>query len=410
MPDIKISQLNEMPSADLSDSDILVINDVSVSTTKSITFGNLLSDFSKNVVDSASGAKCTGDFTVDNELIVGGDFTTTATMNVADINADSVKCANALDTQIIKNTETTSVVFENNIKLADNLEIRVGESNDMKLRHDGTNSIVEELGTGSLIVQANTGVAIRNATSGKNFLTTNRTGTNGGKIRLWWQKDSDADGTHDGEHYLRFETDPKGLDIYGQVDWYNVDNDENKGQLFNVHDSSGTAQWFAGLSQDNIAGVGNSISMVMGFGAAAFAFKVDSDAITPALGYSNQASTISGADGGTNLGSTLVRWGDINMKEHLNIFNGTAPSASVAEGVILYAEDVASSSELKVRDEAGNVTTLSPHNFELIPQGPSEDMAWSYYSEKDGKRINVDMLKAIRVLERLSGEQLVFED
>lgn len=90
MPDIKISQLNEMPSVDLSDSDILVINDVSVSTTKSITFGNLLSDFSKNVVDSASGYKCTGDFTVDNELIVGGDFTTTATMNVADINADSV--------------------------------------------------------------------------------------------------------------------------------------------------------------------------------------------------------------------------------------------------------------------------------------------------------------------------------
>ena len=35
-------------------------------------------------------------------------------------------------------------------------------------------------------------------------------------------------------------------------------------------------------------------------------------------------------------------------------------------------------------------------------------MAWSYFSERDGKRINVDMLKAIRVLEKLSGEQLVF--
>ena len=69
---------------------------------------------------------------------------------------------------------------------------------------------------------------------------------------------------------------------------------------------------------------------------------------------------------------------------------------------------VSSSSELKVRDEAGNVTTLSPHNFDLIPEGPSEDMAWSYYSERDGKRINVDMLKAVRLLEQLSGEQLVF--
>ncbi len=92
----------------------------------------------------------------------------------------------------------------------------------------------------------------------------------------------------------------------------------------------------------------------------------------------------------------------------LTLFNGTAPSASVTNGVVLYAEDESSSSELKVRDEAGNVTTLSPHNFDLIPEGPSEDMAWSYYSEKDGKRINVDMLKAVRLLEQLSGEQLVF--
>ena len=90
------------------------------------------------------------------------------------------------------------------------------------------------------------------------------------------------------------------------------------------------------------------------------------------------------------------------------IFNGTAPTGSVTNGVILYAEDVSSSSELKVRDEAGNVTTLSPHNFELIPEGPSEDMAWSYYSERDGKRINVDMLKAIRLLEKISGEKLVY--
>jgi hypothetical protein len=91
------------------------------------------------------------------------------------------------------------------------------------------------------------------------------------------------------------------------------------------------------------------------------------------------------------------------------IFNGTAPTGSVTNGCILYAEDVSSSSELKVRDEAGNVTTLSPHNFSLIPEGPSEDMAWSYYSERDGKRINIDMLKAIRLLEKISGEQLVYE-
>ena len=95
---------------------------------------------------------------------------------------------------------------------------------------------------------------------------------------------------------------------------------------------------------------------------------------------------------------------------NLALFNGVVPTGGVTDGIVLYAEDVSSSSELKVRDEAGNITTLSPHNFELIPEGPSEDMAWSYFSEKDGKQINVDMLKAIRLLERMSGEKLVFEN
>ena len=105
----------------------------------------------------------------------------------------------------------------------------------------------------------------------------------------------------------------------------------------------------------------------------------------------------------------------------LHLFNGTAPTGSVANGVVLYSEDVSASAELKVRDEAGNVTTLSPHNFSLIPDGPSEEMAFSYYSEKryteaeksEGKKdkaVNVDMLKLARLLEALTGEKLIYEE
>lgn len=92
----------------------------------------------------------------------------------------------------------------------------------------------------------------------------------------------------------------------------------------------------------------------------------------------------------------------------LVIGNGTPPGSSPANSIQLYAEDVAASSELKVRDEAGNITTLSPHNFSGIPQGPSEEMAWSFYSEKDGKYVNVDMLKLARLVEKLTGEKLVY--
>ena len=99
---------------------------------------------------------------------------------------------------------------------------------------------------------------------------------------------------------------------------------------------------------------------------------------------------------------------DATADKVLTFTNGTAPGASVTDGVQLWAEDVSSSSELRVRDEAGNTTTLSPHNFSLIPEGSSEDMAWAYYSQKNDIAINADMTKALRVLEKLSGEKLVY--
>lgn len=92
----------------------------------------------------------------------------------------------------------------------------------------------------------------------------------------------------------------------------------------------------------------------------------------------------------------------------LAIGNGTAPTTSIADGIQLWAEDVASSSELRVRDEAGNISTLSPHNFSLIPGGASEDMAWSFYSENGQYAINADITKALRLVEGISGQQLVY--
>lgn len=92
----------------------------------------------------------------------------------------------------------------------------------------------------------------------------------------------------------------------------------------------------------------------------------------------------------------------------LVLSNGTIPSTSPADSIQLYSEDVSDSSELKVRDETGNITTLSPHNFSLIPEGRSEDLAWSYYSQRGNKAVNVDMAKAVRLIEQLSGEQLIY--
>ena len=108
-----------------------------------------------------------------------------------------------------------------------------------------------------------------------------------------------------------------------------------------------------------------------------------------------------------NVGIGTATFGSSAAKV-LAIANGTAPSSSPADAVQLYANDVSSSSKLRLRDEAGNDTVISPHDFG--GRVPSEPMAWAYHSTsgKEKKTITVDMLRVVRVLEQLSGEQLVY--
>jgi len=61
-----------------------------------------------------------------------------------------------------------------------------------------------------------------------------------------------------------------------------------------------------------------------------------------------------------NVGVGVTSFGT-NASGVIGIGNATAPTSSPDDMVQLYAEDVTASSELRVRDQAGNVTTLSPH-------------------------------------------------
>ena len=74
--------------------------------------------------------------------------------------------------------------------------------------------------------------------------------------------------------------------------------------------------------------------------------------------------------------------------------------SGVTNRAAIYAKDVSSSAELFVRDEAGNVTQISPHNSEG---------EWTYYSENNitGKRFKVNMEKMIRRLEEITGEDFI---
>jgi len=77
--------------------------------------------------------------------------------------------------------------------------------------------------------------------------------------------------------------------------------------------------------------------------------------------------------------------------------------ATVANKAHVYAKDEASSAEVFVRDEAGNVTKISPHN---------EQGEWEYYSRnvKTGKTVRINMEEMIRDIEKLTGKTYIKND
>lgn len=112
---------------------------------------------------------------------------------------------------------------------------------------------------------------------------------------------------------------------------------------------------------------------------------------------------------GANVGINATSFGT-SAAGVLGIKNGTAPGSSPADMVHLWAEDVSSSSELRVRDEAGNVTTLSPHSDPLFPLDPNEDLFWNHRAVNvfTGIEAHIDMIGMIRAVEALTLQQFIY--
>ena len=114
------------------------------------------------------------------------------------------------------------------------------------------------------------------------------------------------------------------------------------------------------------------------------------------------------SSGNVGIGTTSFGTSAVGV---LGINNGTAPASSPADMVQLYAEDVSTSSELRVRDEAGNVTTLSPHAKDapdsLYDQGKGVDEMHRVANHYLGviTFTNVDRRNAL-LQKQLNGEEL----
>jgi hypothetical protein len=121
MADIKVSALPVLTVAE--DPDFLIINDVSTGSTKRITRGNLLTHIAKNFTDSADGGVVlpTGDLTLANELIAGGDISTSGRISFGSLFdyvnettvtsfADSVGFFDSAHPQLLTTLPTTATV------------------------------------------------------------------------------------------------------------------------------------------------------------------------------------------------------------------------------------------------------------------------------------------------------------
>ncbi len=113
-------------------------------------------------------------------------------------------------------------------------------------------------------------------------------------------------------------------------------------------------------------------------------------------------------DGNLGLGSSTKP--SANGGKVLYFGDNTADPTMGANTAGVYGKDVSGTVELFGVDEAGNATQLTSHNFELFDPDPSAEYPWSFYAENKfiGKRIGVDMFKLARLVERLSGEQIIY--
>jgi hypothetical protein len=93
--------------------------------------------------------------------------------------------------------------------------------------------------------------------------------------------------------------------------------------------------------------------------------------------------------------------GSVNMRAHVILQNQSGDPSGVTNASHIYAKDD-TTSEVYVRDEAGNVTKISPHN---------NDGEWEYYSRniKTGKVMRVNMERMVRKLEEITGETFIEE-
>lgn len=140
------------------------------------------------------------------------------------------------------------------------------------------------------------------------------------------------------------------------------------------------------LNGGNFTASGNVVTVMQEFNAA--------------MGFGINGVQVSQLDisGSYQIGGTAAR-GTTPGTNRLDLFNGTAPVGTLANGVSLYS----TSGECRVMDASGNATLLSPHDAE------SNEWIFDSVDTVKGKRLRIDMERLMRRLDAEFGGGYITE-
>ena len=152
-------------------------------------------------------------------------------------------------------------------------------------------------------------------------------------------------------------------------------------------------------SIENSAASGTTITWTDAYGYRSSGFHAGGSGTTTCTNFSHFYANGTG-DPSNEFAFNASTTAGLSKFNDVFLQNRSGDPTGIADGAHIYAKDVATSSEVFVRDEAGNVTQISPHN---------EQGEWQYWSEniKTGKKIRINMEKMIRKLEQFTGEKFI---
>jgi len=130
--------------------------------------------------------------------------------------------------EVVGAAPTASPTFTGNIDAGDNVKIRLGDSDDLQIYHDGSNSYINEVADGDLLIRTN-GSGIRlQKNDGQNMVKA----LTGGAVQLYYNNQD------------KLATTATGIDVTGTVtsDGLTVDGDASAAGTIGVTLDSGTIQ------------------------------------------------------------------------------------------------------------------------------------------------------------------------